>query len=123
VCKTHWHLEIWPGTLSLFGSRVSLPNICGCFCTTRWMVSQWIEFTTVPRTVSGVCVGLLGFGPQPPSVKVTPFRFPQGHPFFSWFPTSVLDTHLPGSHFGALSVWGKSPFPLLLRLLGFDAKV
>jgi hypothetical protein len=53
---------------------------------------------TIPRMVSGVCVlGLLGFGPHPLSVKVTPFRFPQGLPFFSWFPTSVLHTDLPGS--------------------------
>jgi hypothetical protein len=47
-----------------------------------------------------------------------------GSPLFSpGSLTSVLDIDLPGSRFGALFAWSKSPFSLLFWLLGFDAKV
>jgi hypothetical protein len=53
--------------------RISPPNITMVFFHQALVgrPADWVII--VPRMVSGVCVlGLLGFGPRPPSVKVTP---------------------------------------------------
>jgi hypothetical protein len=103
-CPTQWAMVPWgPRQLAAFLPR--LHQAFGRLCCRASLRSY----------------RLLGFGPHPP-VKVTPFRFPQGLPLSPGFlrqsSTQTCLDHVDG----ALSAWGKSPFPLL-RFLGFDAKV
>jgi hypothetical protein len=74
------------GSLVTF-SEVPPPNITVVFSQYHVLVGRpadWVNHRSWRCEESGVCVlGLLGFGPHPPSEKVTPFRFAQDLLLFS----------------------------------------